>query len=57
MENFPDQICRENRNTHFVFNILFFFNCAAYEIMWKNSVESDRPQKTIWQMHIACWII
>jgi hypothetical protein len=24
--------------------------------MWKNIVEPDRPQKTIWRMRFACWI-
>ena len=24
--------------------------------MWKNIVEPDRPQITIWRMRIACWI-
>jgi hypothetical protein len=24
--------------------------------MWKNIVEPDRPQMTIWRMRIACWI-
>jgi len=24
--------------------------------MWKNIVESGRPQITIWRMHISCWI-
>jgi len=24
--------------------------------MWKNIVEQDRPQMTIWHMHVACWI-
>jgi len=24
--------------------------------MLKNSVQPDRPQMTIWRMHIACWI-
>jgi len=24
--------------------------------MWKNLVESVRPQMTIWHMRIACWI-
>jgi hypothetical protein len=24
--------------------------------MWKNIVEQDRPQMTIWHMRIACWI-
>jgi len=22
--------------------------------MWKNTTEPDRPQLTIWHMHIAC---
>ena len=25
--------------------------------MWKNGLEPDRPQKTIWPMRIACWIL
>jgi hypothetical protein len=25
--------------------------------MWKNILELDRPQMTIWRMGIACWII
>jgi hypothetical protein len=44
-------------NTHFMFNNIFFFeNRAIYEIMWKNIVQRDRPQMTIWRMRIACWI-
>jgi hypothetical protein len=40
-----------------MFNIFFFFeNVAVYEILWKNIVEPDRPQMTIWRMCIACWI-
>jgi len=23
--------------------------------MWKNAVEAERPQMTIWCMHFACW--
>jgi hypothetical protein len=34
----------------------FFFNRAVNEIMWKNIVELDRPQMTIWCLCIACWI-
>jgi hypothetical protein len=33
-----------------------FWQSAIYEIMWKNLVESARPQMTIWHMRIACWI-
>jgi len=31
-------------------------NRAVREIMWKNTVEPDRPQMTIWYMRSACWI-
>jgi len=34
----------------------FFLNHATYEIMWKNTVQPDRQQMTIWHMCIACWI-
>ena len=37
-------------------NNYFFENLAVYEIMWKNTVDSDRPQTTIWSMRNACWI-
>jgi len=53
---FQSERCRENQNTHFVFNNPFFENRAVYEIMWKNTVEQGRPQMAIWRMHIACWI-
>ena len=32
---------------------IFFEYRAVYEIMWKNTVESARPQVTIWRMRIA----
>jgi len=31
----------------------FFFNCAVYEIMWKNIVESERSQMATWRMRIS----
>jgi hypothetical protein len=46
----------EKIKTHFMFNIFFFKNCATYEIMWKNTVAPDRPQMTIWRVHIVSWI-
>jgi len=27
-----------------------------FKIMWKNIVQPDRPQMTIWRSGIACWI-
>ena len=57
MRNVSDKSCRENENTHFVFGNFFFFeNGAVCEIMWKNFVEPNGPQMTIWRMCIACWI-
>ena len=57
MRNFSGKRCRGNQNTHFVFNIYFFFeNRAVYEIMCKNMVQPGRPRMTIWRMRIACWI-
>ena len=31
-------------------------NRTVYEIFWKNMVEPDGPQMTIWRMRCACWI-
>ena len=41
----------EKIKTHF-----FFLNHAIYEIMWKNTVEPEGPQMTVWRMHISRWI-
>jgi len=29
---------------------------AVCEVMWKNFIEPDRQQMTIWRMRFACWI-
>jgi hypothetical protein len=39
--------------THLRVQFLVFENHAFYEVMWKNSVEPDRPQMTIRRMRIA----
>jgi len=47
----------EKIKTHILCAITFFLeNRAVYKIMWKNMVEPDRLQMTIWRMRIACWI-
>ena len=46
MRNILDKICRENQNMHFKFNELSS-HCAVYNIMWKNTVQSNRTQMTI----------
>jgi hypothetical protein len=45
---FSDKSCRENKNTHFMFNNLFFSeNRAIYEITWKDSAQPNRIQMKI----------
>jgi hypothetical protein len=58
MRNISDRSRRESQNTHFMLSNLFFFfeNRAICEIMWKNIVEPDRPQLTIWRMRISRWM-
>jgi len=46
----------EKIKTHILCSITFFENRVVYEIMWKNNVQPDRPQMTIWRMRISCWI-
>ena len=47
----------EKIKTDFTFNYPFFFkNRVVYEIVWKNILQPDRLQITIWRMRIACWI-
>jgi len=50
------QLCRINRNTLYIFNNFFSENRAVFKVIWKNVVEPDRSQMTIWRMDIACWI-
>jgi len=55
MKNVSYERCRANKNTPFVFTNIFFLKINPFfEIMWKNIVERDRPQMTIWRMRIAC---
>jgi len=48
MRNVADKSCTENQNLHFMPNNFFLKNRAVY-VMWKNTVESDRPQITLWR--------
>jgi len=52
MRNVSDKVCRGNKNTHFALSN-FSFNRAVYETMWKNMVQPDTPQMTIWRMSVA----
>ena len=55
MRNFWTEVVKNT--THVLCSIIFSENCAVWEIMWKNIVEPDRPQMTIWCTCIACWMI
>jgi len=46
----------EKIKARILFSVTFCENRALCEKMWKNIVERDRPQMTIWCMRIACWI-
>jgi hypothetical protein len=47
----------EDIKTHVLYSVIFFFeNGSCYEIMSKNMVEPERPQKITWRMRFAPWI-
>jgi len=56
MTNAVNKICREIQSTHFMSSTSFSENCAVYEIIWKNMVESDSNHMTIRRMRCACYI-
>jgi len=39
-----------------MFNNFFPENRSVYEMMWKNVVESDGSQMTIWRIRISRWV-
>jgi len=53
VRNFSDQSCGENQNKHFISVNPPPPNCSVYEIMWKNVLESGRPQMMTWRMRVA----
>ena len=55
---FQKKVVKKIKTHHFYVQYFFFFeNRAVNELVWKNIVESDRPQMTIWRMRITLWII
>jgi len=56
MRVFSDKSCRDNKNTHLVFNKVFLKNRAVYEIKCESSVQPERPQMKTWHIRMACWI-
>jgi len=55
MRNLSVKLCTENQNKHQI-SIAYSRIVPFYEIMWKNMVQPDRPQMSIWRMRIECWI-
>ena len=51
MRNFQTEVVKNA--AHVLCSVIFFFQKSCS--LWDN-VEPDRPQMTIWRMHIACWI-
>jgi hypothetical protein len=47
---------REEKIHFMIDNFFSLESHGVYDITWKNIVESDRPEMTIWPMRIACWI-
>jgi hypothetical protein len=47
MKNVSDDSCRENQNKFYVQENVYE-DLVVYEIMWKNMVEPDRPQITLY---------
>jgi hypothetical protein len=45
----------ENENISFC-SVIFLKNITGYEVMWKNIVDPDSPQMTVWCVCVACWV-
>ena len=56
MRNVTDTCCKENQNTRYMLNDIFYENHVVCETMWENAVQPNRPQMIMWCMHFACWI-
>jgi hypothetical protein len=56
MRNVSDESCREDQNRTFYIHHLFPEIRAVFEIMWKNKVVPDWPQRTVRRMRIVCLI-
>jgi hypothetical protein len=52
--NVSGKSCKQNQNTLFMFNNVFFSaNCKVYEMVRKNNVQPGTPQMTIWRTRMA----
>ena len=51
---FQIKVLKKSKNLFYVLYRLYE-NRAIYEIKWKNIVETDRLQTTIWRIRIVSW--
>ena len=57
IRNFSDKRCRENQNTHFMFNSFIEKSHHLWENVKKYcTVRQVTDGNIIWHMHFACWI-
>jgi hypothetical protein len=50
IRNVADKVIEKNK-THILCSVTFSSeNRAVYERTWKNTVQSDRPQMTVWRI-------
>jgi hypothetical protein len=58
MRNIVNKSCRENQNTHFMFNIFFFRKwCRLWNFVKKYGRFTEAADKNItWRMRFACWV-
>ena len=48
---FQTKVVEKIKHIYYAQQLSILFNRAFYYIMWKNLVELDRPQMTIWRRH------
>jgi len=56
MRNVSVKSCRRNQNKVYMQELFFPRKSSRRAVVWKNIVEADRPQVTLWRVRIACWI-
>jgi len=56
MRNVSEKSCREDQNTHFMFNIFLLKLCCLWDNVENCGTRHATDGNTIWHMCIACWI-
>jgi len=55
-EMFQTKVSEKIQKTNFIFSTFFSENCAVCDVLWRNTVQPDRPHNTIWRMRVACCV-